>query len=66
MNEVITQPSEQAIINTLNAELQRSNDNRIYLMALLQEVQQENAQLRARLTEFADMDEKSEPSEPVE
>ena len=61
----ITKPSEQAIINTLNGELQRANDNRIYLMALLQEIQQENAQLRAQLSEFADMDETTK-SEPVE
>lgn len=57
MSEI--KPSEQTIINTLNSELQRANDNRIYLMALLQEIQQENAQLRAQLTEF-------EKTEPVE
>lgn len=59
MSEI--KPSEQTIINTLNSELQRANDNRIYLMALLQEIQQENAQLRAQLTEF-----ENNTAEPVE
>lgn len=45
-------PSEQSIINALQGELNRANDNRVYLMALVGDLQQENARLAAQLTEF--------------
>lgn len=60
MNEQPLVPGEQSIINVLNGELNRSNDNRIYLMALVSELQQENARLQAQLTEFTNDDSSNE------